>query len=216
MGGVVKEPELRFCMEPGGEELGVMICARETGDVLRARGDTGVGRLLGVVGLIIFETRFLKDSVRAGEAECFGEGVLLEEWPELSIPFFSLPRMRLMKDFFFILPLPLERCRNSFPTRCPSVGSRFFLSLRMLVSSSGIVFTLRKGLCLSIISFMTCTCCSPVTDWPLICVTRQPFLSPASHAGPFLSIFCSKREGKGKSVNKTLKCRGNEPHIPEI
>lgn len=75
----MNDPELRFCTEPGGELLGVMICARETGDVLRARGDTGVGRLLGVVGLIILDTRFLKDSVRAGEDECFGEGVLLEE-----------------------------------------------------------------------------------------------------------------------------------------
>ena len=45
----MKEEELRFCMEPGGEELGVMICARETGEVLWARGDTGVGHLLGVI-----------------------------------------------------------------------------------------------------------------------------------------------------------------------
>jgi hypothetical protein len=84
--------------------------------VLRASGDTGVGRLLGVVGLMMLEMRFLKESVRAGEEECFGEGVLLEECPELSTPFLSLPRMRLMNDFFFILPLPLDRCRNSFPT----------------------------------------------------------------------------------------------------
>ena len=111
--------------------------------MLRARGDTGVGRLLGVVGLIMLDMRFLKESVRAGEEECFGEGVLLEEWPELSTPFLSLPRIRLMNDFFFILPLPLDRCRNSFPTLCPSVGSRFVLSLRMLVSSIGIVFTWR-------------------------------------------------------------------------
>ena len=80
--------------------------------MLRARGDTGVGvgRLRGV----IFDTSFLNDSVRAGEEECFGEGVLLEEWPELST--LILPRMKLMIDFFFIRPLPLERCRNSFPT----------------------------------------------------------------------------------------------------
>ena len=104
LGGVVKEAELRFCTEPGGEEFGVMICARETGEVLRARGDTGVGRLRGV----ILDTSFcLKDSVLAGDEECFGEGVLLEEWPELSTPFLSLPRMRLMNDFFFIRPLPL-------------------------------------------------------------------------------------------------------------
>ena len=114
LGGVVKEAELRFCTEPGGEEFGVMICARETGEVLRARGDTGVGRLRGV----ILDTSFcLKDSVLAGDEECFGEGVLLEEWPELSTPFLSLPRMRLMNDFFFIRPLPLERWRKSFPTR---------------------------------------------------------------------------------------------------
>ena len=105
------EPDVRFCWDPGGEEFGVMIWARETGEVLRASGDTGVGRLQGVVGLIIFDTRFLKDSERAGDAECLGEGVLLEECPELSIPLLSRPRIRLRKDcdFFFIRPLPLDR-----------------------------------------------------------------------------------------------------------
>ena len=131
----MNDPELRFCTEPGGEELGVMICASDTGEVLRASGDTGVGLLRGV----ILETSFLNDSVRAGDEECLGDGVLLEECPELSTPFLSLPLIRLMKDFFFIRPLPLERCRNSFPTLCPSVGSLFCLSLRILVSSSGIV-----------------------------------------------------------------------------
>ena len=138
LGGVVKDEELRFCTEPGGEEFGVMIWARETGEVLRASGDTGVGvgRLRGV----IFDTSFcLKDSVLAGDEECFGEGMLLEEWPELSTPFLSLPRIRLIIDFFFIRPLPLERWRKSFPTRCPMVGSLFFLSFRMLVSSRGMV-----------------------------------------------------------------------------
>lgn len=33
---------LMFCMEPGGEEFGVMTWDRATGEVLRARGDTGV------------------------------------------------------------------------------------------------------------------------------------------------------------------------------
>ena len=33
---------LMFCMEPEGEELGVMTWERATGEVLRARGDTGV------------------------------------------------------------------------------------------------------------------------------------------------------------------------------
>ena len=63
----MKEEELRFCTEPGGEEFGVMICAREAGEVLRTRGDTGIGRLLGV----ILDTSFcLKDSVLAGDEEC--------------------------------------------------------------------------------------------------------------------------------------------------
>lgn len=97
--------EFRFWTDPGGEELGVMICANETGEVLRASGDTGVGLLRGV----IFETSFLKDSFLAGEEECFGEGVLLEEWPEESTPFLSRPRIRLMNDFFLIRPLPLDR-----------------------------------------------------------------------------------------------------------
>ena len=78
LGGVVKD-EVRFWTEPGGEELGVRTCVRETGEVLRARGETGVGLLRGVVGFMIFVIRFLKDSERAGEEECLGEGVLLEE-----------------------------------------------------------------------------------------------------------------------------------------
>ena len=146
LGGVV-----RFWMEPGGELFGVRIWLRETGEVLRASGETGVasgetgvGRRLGVLGLIILDTRFLNDSLRAGEEECLGEGVLEEEWLAVSTLFRSFPRIRLKNEgLFLILPLPLERCRNSFPTLCPRVGRRLVLSLRMLVSSRGIVFTCR-------------------------------------------------------------------------
>ena len=91
----MKEEELRFCTESGGEELGVRICARETGEVLQARG---VGHLPGV----ILDTSFcLKDSVLAGDEECLGEGVLLEEWPELSTPLFLSVIIVLLFCFIF-------------------------------------------------------------------------------------------------------------------
>ena len=159
----MKEEELRFCTEPGGEELGVMICARETGEVLRARGDTGVGRLLGV----ILDTSFcLKDSVLAGDEECLGEGVLLEEWPELSTPFLSLPRIRLMKDFFFIRPLPLELLTQLVATTLPwpsillsntMVGVQLHC-YKMLIVSSFLLFQYLLLNCSECNSFIVVDC----------------------------------------------------------
>ena len=56
LGGVLK-----FCADPGGEELGVIFCERGTGEVLLARGETGVCLLRGT-GFIIFRILSLKES----------------------------------------------------------------------------------------------------------------------------------------------------------
>ena len=62
----------------------------------------------------------------------------------------------------------------------------------MLVSSRGMVLKERLVFFLSSMSVMTCTCCRPVMDSPLMCVTRYSDLSPASHAWLFLSTDCKE------------------------
>lgn len=57
LGGVHK-----FCADPGGEELGVIFCERGTGEVLLARGETGVCFLRGTGFVIIFLILSLKES----------------------------------------------------------------------------------------------------------------------------------------------------------
>ena len=76
LGGVVM-----FCMEPGGEELGVMWTMEiGPGEVLRARGDTGVVCLRCLSDLITFLLNFsLKESALCGEEGSFGDGVPLDE-----------------------------------------------------------------------------------------------------------------------------------------
>ena len=173
VGGELGGVPLKFCVDPGGEEFGVSFCVRATGEVLLARGETGVCFLRGV-GLIIFLTLSLNDSDLCGEEGSFGEGVPLEEWPGLSHPLGPLSFFnRLKKEGRLLtLPLPLERCLNSLPTLCPRDGARFPLSFRMLVFSSGIVLTLIMLFFLLQSSVITCTCWSPVMDSSLMWVTR--------------------------------------------
>ena len=116
LGGV---PPVRFCIDPGGEEFGVMTCDSATGEVLLASGETGVCFLLRSPGLIILVMRSLKDSDRLGEEGSFGDGVPLEECPEFSrAAFADRSFFHFVKNdgLFLIFPLPLERCLNSFPT----------------------------------------------------------------------------------------------------
>ena len=164
LGGVLV---LRFCVDPGGEELGVSICERATGEVLLASGDTGVCFLLRGINLILAILSF-NESERCGDEGSLGDGVLLEECPGLSLEPLSLRRRLKMEGRFLILPLPLERCRKSFPTRCPTEGNRFRVSLRILVSSRGIVWTMIMEVFLSNMMVMTCTCCKPVMLSPLM------------------------------------------------
>lgn len=173
VGGELGGVPLKFCVDPGGEEFGVSFCVRATGEVLLARGETGVCFLRGV-GLIIFLILSLNDSDLCGEEGSFGEGVPLEEWPGLSHPFGPLSFFnRLKKEGRLLtLPLPLERCLNSLPTLCPRDGALFPLSFRMLVFSSGMVLTLIMLFFLLQSSVITCTCWSPVMDSSLMWVTR--------------------------------------------
>ena len=56
---------VRFWVDPGGEQFGVRVWERATGEVLRASGDTGVCFLLRWDGLIIFRIILsLKESER--------------------------------------------------------------------------------------------------------------------------------------------------------
>ena len=85
LGGVIVD---KFCVDPGGLQLGVIIWERATGDVERARGDTGVcflrdgtlTPLLKARVVVILSTLLLSfiDSDRRGEEGSFGEGVPLE------------------------------------------------------------------------------------------------------------------------------------------
>ena len=70
-----------FCMEPGGEELGVVcVIVIGPGDVLRASGETGVCLRCLSDDLIIFRLSLsLMESERCGEDGSFGEGVPLDE-----------------------------------------------------------------------------------------------------------------------------------------
>ena len=63
MGDVGGVPKLTLCTEPGGDELGVTLCATPTGDVLRARGETGFWRRRLSV-FIRRDIRSLNESVR--------------------------------------------------------------------------------------------------------------------------------------------------------
>lgn len=118
LGGVAP---VMFCMEPGGEELGVTcVMVMGPGEVLRANGDTGVCFRWRSDDLMIFRRSLsLKESDLCGEEGSLGDGVPLEECPGLSRGWpLSLFRNRLkIEGRFFIFPLPLERWRKSFPTR---------------------------------------------------------------------------------------------------
>lgn len=75
-----------FCMEPGGEEFGVMCeMVMGPGEVLRASGDTGGCLRCLSEDLIIFLLNLsLKESERWGDEGSLGEGVPLDECPGLS------------------------------------------------------------------------------------------------------------------------------------
>lgn len=113
LGGV---EELIFCMDPGGEEFGVITWERATGEVLRASGETGVCFRLRWSDFIpenLFFILSVKESVLRGEDGSLGEGVPLDECPGLSIcPLLlrlSLRRRSKKDGRFFIRPLPLDR-----------------------------------------------------------------------------------------------------------
>lgn len=168
------------------------------GDVLRASGETGVClRIRWSDDLIIFlRILFLKDSERAGEEGSFGEGVPLEEYPGLSRGWLrSLLLNRLKKEgLLWIFPLPLDRCLKILPTRCPIVGARFRLSVRMLVWSRAMVLTVIDMFFLLASRVTICTCWRPAIDSPLMWVTSWLLRRPASQAGPFLSTVCREEE----------------------
>ncbi len=164
---------LTFGIEPGGEQLDGGLCPIPTGEVLRARGDTGVCLLLLLVPPpIMLASLCLNESERCGEDGCLGEGVPLDECPGLSRVRPLLLRLSLLKnDCFLLLRRPLlERWRSIFPIRCPREGVRFFLSFWMLVCSRGMVLIVITVFFLSTINETTCTCCSPVMASPLMCV----------------------------------------------
>lgn len=84
VGGVAPPVLLMFCMEPGGELLGVIgVMVMGPGDVLRARGETGVVcfRCRSDEDLIIIlRLSFsVNESVLCGVDGSFGDGVPLEE-----------------------------------------------------------------------------------------------------------------------------------------
>ena len=69
-------------IEPGGEEFVIVM---GPGEVLRARGETGVVCFLCLSEVFIFLRNLsLKESERCGEEGSLGEGVPLEECPGLS------------------------------------------------------------------------------------------------------------------------------------
>ena len=144
LGGVIVD---KFCVDPGGLQLGVIIWESATGEVERARGDTGVcflrdGTLTPFwnARAVVIRSTLLSfiDSDRRGEEGSFGEGVPLElekEW--LSSDFVGLNFRTKRED---LLVTRLECLRRSLPMRLPSQGSRLRLSCRILVFSSGMVF----------------------------------------------------------------------------
>ena len=82
LGGVVP---LTLGIDPGGKELGVTLCTTPTGEVFRANGDMGVCLFcLSVPNRMLI--RCLNESERCGEEGSLGEGVPLDECPELSRP----------------------------------------------------------------------------------------------------------------------------------
>ena len=85
-GGVVPVIVM-FCIEPGGEELGeTALTVAGPGEVLRARGETGVvcfrWRSDDLITLRL--NLSVKESERCGVEGSFGEGVPLDECPGLS------------------------------------------------------------------------------------------------------------------------------------
>lgn len=136
LGGVAEE---RFWVEPGGLLPGVMTLVRATGEVERARGETGVCFLLGMAPPFLHGRlmRSFIDSALLGEVETLGEeefeGVE-NDWEVLSM---LLCLNRRKKDgFFFNL---LEGFLSNFPILLPSQGILLRPSGLILVWSSGMV-----------------------------------------------------------------------------